>query len=1000
MPNRIITIATFLCFMLSASIAVEGADLKKFLVRGYIYDESYNPIDSVEVSLTCNDTIAVPFNLLTGNSETRINKSGSLRMMVDGGLGDYTLVLEKEGYEPLVRRFTIASVSEDLKYLSSLIMEKERYISLGEVSVQATRVKMVMKGDTIVFDAAAFKLQEGSMLDALVRQLPGATLSTDGVIEINGRKINELLVNGKDFFQGDPKVALQNLPAYTVKNLKVYDKADKDAYLTHSDARLDKQEQDENLVMDVVLKKEYDAGYMANVEGGYGTRDRYMGRGFGLGYTSKFRLAAFVNANNIGDSSQGGTSGQWRGATSEENGMTNRITSGLDYNYTVPEKTEASGSLTYTGVRASDRDITARTSFFDTGDIFGRSYSTSRRKDHSLRTAHRFNRSFPNVSIYFNPVFSWQHSERNSDSRSASFTSNPSEEYRGQALDSLFRTGNVISNFSRNMLTKLHQMSANNGDAITGSYSLGATIRPKTWKGMLMVSSTGNLTHSTNDTRTLYDQAYGPAGSQGGKPVRNDRFTPNETNSRSIGGALRYQRDIRRFGDERTNNFTYQLSASYLHNHDDNNDPLYSSDSLPDILTPPSAILVPGLLFDPSNSPYTFEQRNGVGTGLVLNFSNAPTNPGDSTMNSSFNAHFSLNYDYRHFDYHYIKPGITDQRIERNTNFVRPQVNLGYNSSNKIRNIYINLSYGFEPSAPAMSALIDTRNSSNPLEIITGNPDGLKNSISHNVSINLIRFGRDASNSRFMIWGYWRVMTDAVAWARRYDPSTGVTIQRPENISGNWNTNLTLDWSSSYGTSRNLTLHIRGDVAVNNSADYMAVNANPVRSSVLSQSYRPQVSLDYTFRQGSTLTAGFSTKIGHQHSERENFNNMTWYEYWPYVRAFVKLPADMNLNTQFNPYFRRGYTNSSMNTNEYVWDATLTKSFAKPTITLKLSAHDILGSAKHVYTSVSAQGRSETWRYTLPRYVMLSVGYRLDMKPRSGKSHNSSRNNYFNAIRL
>ena len=119
--------------------------------------------------------------------------SGSLRMMVDGGLGDYTLVLEKEGYEPLVRRFTIASVSEDLKYLSSLIMEKERYISLGEVSVQATRVKMVMKGDTIVFDAAAFKLQEGSMLDALVRQLPGATLSTDGVIEINGRKINELL---------------------------------------------------------------------------------------------------------------------------------------------------------------------------------------------------------------------------------------------------------------------------------------------------------------------------------------------------------------------------------------------------------------------------------------------------------------------------------------------------------------------------------------------------------------------------------------------------------------------------------------------------------------------------------------------------------------------------------------------------------------------------------------------------------------------------------------
>lgn len=93
------------------------------------------------------------------------------------------------------------------------------------------------------------------MLDALVRQLPGATISQDGVIEVNGRKMNELLINGKDFFKGDPKVALQNLPAYTVKDIKVYDKADDDAYLTHSDANADKLEGDKNLVMDVRLKK-------------------------------------------------------------------------------------------------------------------------------------------------------------------------------------------------------------------------------------------------------------------------------------------------------------------------------------------------------------------------------------------------------------------------------------------------------------------------------------------------------------------------------------------------------------------------------------------------------------------------------------------------------------------------------------------------------------------------------------------------------------------------
>ncbi len=994
MLKKFISIAAFIFILLSAAQPAEGADLKKFLVRGYIYDASYDPIDSVEVSLTRNDTIQVPFKLLTGADNSNLNRSGSLRMMVDGGIGEYCLVLDKDGYEPLVRRFTIASVSEDLKYLSSLVMEKSLFKELGQVTVQATRVKMVMKGDTIVFDAAAFKLQEGSMLDALVRQLPGATLSTDGVIEINGRKINELLVNGKDFFKGDPKVALQNLPAYTVKNLQVYDKSAKDAYLTHSNARLDKQEENENLVMDVVLKKEYDAGYMANVEGGYGTSDRYIGRGFALGYTSKFRLAAFVNANNIGDGTRGGTSGQWRGPSSEENGMTNRLTSGLDYNYTDPDKIEASGSLTYSGIKSTEREITASTNFFDTGDIYGRKYSTTRDKSHRINTQHNFNYNFPNVNIQFEPYLSWVHNKKNSDLRSATFTADPQEAYRGQALDSIFRRGSA-NPFSQTMLTQLRQLTASDGDNLTGTYSLNITFRPRTWKGILTASSTGDITHSTTDSRTLYDQAYGPASTAVSDPVRKDRFNPLETNNRTINNTLSYQRDIRNYGNTRTTNFGYQFSATYSHNHDDSTNPIYSSDSLPDILTPPSAVLVPGLLIDPANSPMTYEQRNSAGAGLMLSFSNAPTNPGDSSLNSSFSARFSLNYDHTHFDYRYIKTGITDQTVERNTNFVNPSLNLNYQSTNKLRNIALSLRYSFEQSAPPMSALIDTRDSSDPFNIITGNPDGLSNTLRHRIQFSGMRFGRGDSRSMLRSYAFLDIATNSVAWTRRYDPSTGITLQRPENISGNWNSRGYISWSRSFGKSRNINFNIACNATIANSADYMAINATPVRSSVLSQSYRPEVLLTYNFKQGSSLTAGFKTTIAHQHSERENFNNMTWYEYWPYIGAFLSLPADISINTQFNPYFRRGYTTSAMNTTEYVWDATVTKSIKKSGITLKLSAHDILGSAKHVYTNVDAQGRTETWRYTLPRYVLLSVAYRLDMKPRSGKSHTSSQRNYY-----
>ncbi|MDE6032560.1 MAG: hypothetical protein K2G15_01215, partial [Muribaculaceae bacterium] len=93
---------------------------------------------------------------------------------------------------------------------------------LNEVTVTATKVKMVMKGDTLEYDATAFQLPEGSMLDNLIRELPGAKLDDNGRITVNGQFVDQLLVNGRKFFQGDPQVALRNLPAFTVKNVQVY----------------------------------------------------------------------------------------------------------------------------------------------------------------------------------------------------------------------------------------------------------------------------------------------------------------------------------------------------------------------------------------------------------------------------------------------------------------------------------------------------------------------------------------------------------------------------------------------------------------------------------------------------------------------------------------------------------------------------------------------------------------------------------------------------------
>ena len=92
--------------------------------------------------------------------------------------------------------------------------------SLKEVVIKATKIKMTYRGDTITFNADAFNLPEGSMLDALIRQMDGVELKDDGRILVQGEQVEELMLNGKDFFKGNNKVRLDNLPAYTVQRVQ------------------------------------------------------------------------------------------------------------------------------------------------------------------------------------------------------------------------------------------------------------------------------------------------------------------------------------------------------------------------------------------------------------------------------------------------------------------------------------------------------------------------------------------------------------------------------------------------------------------------------------------------------------------------------------------------------------------------------------------------------------------------------------------------------------
>ena len=132
---------------------------------------------------------------------------------------------------------------------------------------------MFYKGDTLIYNADAFNVAQTESLRKLIKQLPGAEM-TDGEVRINGKRVDNLLISGKDFFQGNIQTALYNLPAYIVNRIKVYDKAGEQSELTGRDMH------DKSYVMDVHLKRKYNGVWMAKLSADGGTDALWGGQAF------------------------------------------------------------------------------------------------------------------------------------------------------------------------------------------------------------------------------------------------------------------------------------------------------------------------------------------------------------------------------------------------------------------------------------------------------------------------------------------------------------------------------------------------------------------------------------------------------------------------------------------------------------------------------------------------------------------------------------------------
>lgn len=839
---------------------------------------------------------------------------------------------------------------------------KEKEIALGGIVVKSTKVKFFYKGDTLVYNADAFQLAEGSMLDALISQLPGVELKDDGRIYVNGRFVDNLLLNGKDFFKGKNEVLLENLPAYTVKNLKVYEEE------SDLSKMLGTKVDEGRYVMDVQIKREYEIGWFANAELGGGTEDRYLGRLFALRFTPNSRLSFFANINNLNDKRKPGKNGEWP-PSDLNGGLTATKMGGFDYN--ISDKWKRYDFEGFVQAKNTGNDYQSRReqqNFLPDGDTYDRSWYNADNKETEILTDNSLKLYLGKEKWYnyilIKPFFRYQRTESDYNRLSGTFSQSPS--VYSMLYDSLF-TGNTGS---MALLNRELRIFSGKGNYMKSQVTINSSIKmPHTEDGLFIVAATSHE-NSGFESFDRYFLNY----AAGNNDFR-DQYTDMDRHKYNYNFSAEYY--------IRTKNWLLRPFYSMSHRYEKKTNTLYGY-NMPDSLGMGDDLL-PSVtdnlmrILDPRNS-YRTEQHittHYLSFVIMLNYKRWKNRKGNESRLYIRVEPFAHTYEDKRM--HFV--GLIDNRRCIGRWLPSPRFNSSYNTPGYRHELH--LDYSMTVNTPDMFNLIDMMFDSDPLNIHLGNPN-LKNTLRHRIDFRyradkwLQGTGRMLSANA----GYSHV-DDAVAMGYVYDKTTGIRTYQPDNVDGNWDVWLHVYFTTPVDRKRRVTLSTATEVDHGHNVDLVSLDAAvaPSRSIVRQVWARENLRMDYRFGKNKVGVRG---RVGYSNvrNSREGFQSINAANIDYGMNALLNLPWGIEFSTDLTMYSRRGYSNRSMNTDELVWNARLAKSFDKGRFTVALEGFDILGNLSNINYTINGQGRVETWVNSIPQYAMLRAVYKLNKQPK------------------
>lgn len=948
-------------------IAAVPASAQRYSVKVTLQDAANGePVGYATISVTAKGATSPAKYTLTNEKGT-----GTLESLK---AGTYTFKAELMGYKTHEQQVVVKDADVNIGVVK-LAVDQEL---LDAANVSAVGNPIVIKKDTIEYNASSFKTGENDVLEDLLKKLPGVEVDENGSITANGKAISQIRVGGKTFFMDDPQLASKNLPAKIINKVKVIEKKSDQAEFTGID---DGQEE---TILDLQIHSGMMKGLMGNLNLGLGhdlpsestkyDDYRFADNAMLARFTDGNQIALIANANNANN--EGFTNrgrGMMGGGGGNGGGINTSYMIGLNGGGNFfDNKMDATGNYVFTGSDNESLSESNSLTHFDSYDQFRANTSASSSGTLGHRVGARIQHTFSkNTSIIFDPQLSFGTGDNYSMSTSL------------QQRDDLDDLGKYLTNDGRNSTSGVNRNMSASGN-LQFRQRIGLPGRTLTARASFSYSNNENDGFTQSYTNMYKKGVQDPT-----RQIINQRTEQvSQTTSASINAT---------YTEPMGNHFYLEGNYQYRWNRSNSVKTAYDS-GLTDVTF--MDMLNQGMygaaLYNSNGETFNADYSNTIVNDNFNQTAGAnmlyQSNKLTAQVGMSLNPNKTHNYTTRgsyQIDTTYTVTNWSPQAM------VRWNPNQSFNTR---------FNYRGNSSQPSISQLVPVPDNTNPLRMSLGNPT-LAPSFSHNISGEFRYSNRQRFSSLNVNWSTGFVQNPISSVTMIDDNNVTYTMPFNGPTSKNGNINVTGNFPIARSNfSISTTTSVRGS----NSTSYRAESINMQKyfingnrsdfnydlflsdhrdlstakdfQSTGTNNVNVNERLNLTYRADNfELRVGGSTRYAKTwytgYTRKDQLELNTWDNAltgsfnWTIDRAGLTLKSDVNYR------WYEGYQTNPEST--CILNAEFTKLLFNNRVTLGGKCYDILGQTKNFSVSDDGMIYTESIRNSLGRYFIVSLTYRF-----------------------